>query len=473
MVGEEYGVKYSPSESVPTGLSSTSLQGLKSLIDFVQVVWSDYTNTTRCRVLPWAYFAKNMQSSRPGVSIAKVVLLLVDLQHPGGYGPEGEWHLAIDISTIRLCPYQERTAIVMGYFQEKWPAILENPSASPHDPRSILRRIVDEARSVARVNFLVGFEIEFTLLRSSSRGGFVNEEWFSTTSSLRSGTVETAVLTEITNSLKNGGVELQMFHAEAAPGQYELVLAPLPPIEAADALIYTRETMYNVASKHNLRATVAPRLYSDNCGNAMHTHISAHPLGRSTPSSTPNLNKTENSFLAGLLQHLPAIQAFTMALPPSYDRMVDGIWSGGTYVCWGDSNKEVPVRLCNRYSDSSRNFEVKCVDGLTNPYLALAAMLGAGTLGIVQEKDLIHKDVSSGSAANLDENTRREEYGITERMSLTWDEARTRLAQDADLVNLFGEETINGYLGTNKIMAEWLDKPEGEVARVRKLIEHF
>ncbi len=78
-------------------------------------------------------------------------------------------------------------------------------------------------------------------------------------------------------------------------------------------------------------------------------------------------------------------------------------------------------------------------------------MLGAGTLGIIQEKDLIHKDVSSGLAANLDENTRREEYGITERMSLTWDEARTRLAQDADLVNLFGEETINGYLGTNKV----------------------
>ncbi len=72
---------------------------------------------------------------------------------------------------------------------------------------------------MARVNFLVGFEIEFTLLRSSSRGGFVNEEWFSTTGSLRSGTVETAVLTEIANSLKNGGVELQMFHAEAAPGQ--------------------------------------------------------------------------------------------------------------------------------------------------------------------------------------------------------------------------------------------------------------
>jgi glutamine synthetase len=99
----------------------------------------------------------------------------------------------------------------------------------------------------------------------------------------------------------------------------------------------------------------------------MHTHVSVSALKASAPSPTPNLNIVESAFLAGLLEHLPAIQAFTMALPPSYDRMSDGIWSGGTYVCWGDSNKEVPVRLCNRHSDSSRNFEVKCVDGLANP----------------------------------------------------------------------------------------------------------
>ena len=107
----------------------------------------------------------------------------------------------------------------------------------------------------------------------------------------------------------------------------------------------------------------------------MHTHISVHPLGKSTPSSTPNLSGTESSFLAGLLEHLPAVQAFTMALPPSYDHMIDGVWSSGTYVCWGDSNKEVPVRLCNRYSDSSRNFEVKCVDGLANPWVSVATRI--------------------------------------------------------------------------------------------------
>jgi glutamine synthetase len=125
-----------------------SLQGLKTFVDFVQIVWSDFTNTTRCRVLPWAYFEKLMQSSRPGVSVSKVVLLLVNVQHPEGHGAEGEWHLAIDIDTIRVCPYRERTAMVMGWFQEKWPQSPEKPLACVYDPRSILRRIVEYVTDV-------------------------------------------------------------------------------------------------------------------------------------------------------------------------------------------------------------------------------------------------------------------------------------------------------------------------------------
>ncbi|KAJ8582819.1 hypothetical protein M405DRAFT_830015, partial [Rhizopogon salebrosus TDB-379] len=56
-----------------------------------------------------------------------------------------------------------------------------------------------------------------------------------------------------------------VYHSEAAPGQYEIVTGPLPPLEAADALVHTRETIFNMASKHGFRATFAPRLYLDNC----------------------------------------------------------------------------------------------------------------------------------------------------------------------------------------------------------------
>lgn len=74
---------------------------------------------------------------------------------------------------------------------------------------------------------------------------------------------------EIANALQvpGCGVELQMYHAEAAPGQYEVVTGPLPPLQAVDALIHTRETIFNVASKYGLRATLAPRVFLDNCAS--------------------------------------------------------------------------------------------------------------------------------------------------------------------------------------------------------------
>src|SRR6266849_6566198 len=47
--------------------------------------------------------------------------------------------------------------------------------------------------------------------------------------------------------------------------QYEIVTGPLPPLEAADAVVFTRETIINIEAKHGLHATFSPRVYSNNC----------------------------------------------------------------------------------------------------------------------------------------------------------------------------------------------------------------
>jgi glutamine synthetase len=45
------------------------------------------------------------------------------------------------------------------------------------------------------------------------------------------------------------------------------VTGPLPPVEAADALVFTREVIVNVAATYGLRATLTPRLFMDNCAS--------------------------------------------------------------------------------------------------------------------------------------------------------------------------------------------------------------
>jgi glutamine synthetase len=84
------------------------------------------------------------------------------------------------------------------------------------------------------------------------------------------------------------------------------------------------------------------------------------------PVANADLNSLEASFLSSLLDHLPALTALTLPQPASYKRVGDGVWSGGTYVCWGTDNRETPVRLCNAASPSARNFELRFIDGLAN-----------------------------------------------------------------------------------------------------------
>lgn len=76
-----------------------------------------------------------------------------------------------------------------------------------------------EAKATAGVEFLVGVETEFILLKSTSPIEAVNSHGWSNSPKLPSGAVETQVLQEIAQCLQASGVELQMYHAEAAPGQ--------------------------------------------------------------------------------------------------------------------------------------------------------------------------------------------------------------------------------------------------------------
>jgi hypothetical protein len=47
--------------------------------------------------------------------------------------------------------------------------------------------------------------------------------------------------------------------------QYEIITGPLPPLEAADAVVFTRETIINIAAKHGLHATFSPRVFPHTC----------------------------------------------------------------------------------------------------------------------------------------------------------------------------------------------------------------
>jgi hypothetical protein len=131
-------------DKICTYLCPASTNLLQS--EYVRIYFIDLANIRRCRVVPVEYFEQLLQSNRPGVNLGKVSLGLVQLSIAPGFSPFGEYLYAIDISTLRPCPYAPRHAAVLGHFEEKVPVVSKDGSESVEVklcPRTLLRRVVE------------------------------------------------------------------------------------------------------------------------------------------------------------------------------------------------------------------------------------------------------------------------------------------------------------------------------------------
>lgn len=181
----------------------------------------------------------------------------------------------------------------------------------------------------------------------------------------------------------------------------------------------------------------------------MHSDKPQPSGARRDATLAPTLNATERSFLQGVLEHLPSLCALTLPLTASYARMLDGIWAGGTYSCWGTDNKDTPVRLSG--VPGAHHFELKTSDGTANPYLVLAGVLAAGLQGVVEGEQLLSGDCVKPAAFMSEEE--RKAVGLEKplRLPRTLGDARKVFQQDAYLKEKLGEEFVTKYSAINKV----------------------
>jgi glutamine synthetase len=124
----------------------------------------------------------------------------------------------------------------------------------------------------------------------------------------------------------------------------------------------------------------------------MHTHQSLFEGDRNAffdGTDEYHLSKTAKRYIAGLLKHAPEITLVTNQWVNSYKRLVPG-FEAPVYVCWARRNRSALVRV-PQYKpgkEEATRIEYRSPDPACNPYLAFAAMLGAGLAGIEAEEEL-------------------------------------------------------------------------------------
>ncbi len=396
-----------------------------------------------------------------GVGLAKGVLALDPsgaLQPESGLSPVGECRLVPDLSTLTALPFARGQAMVSCDMTE--------PDAStPWEgcPRSALKRVLGRL-SERGYRSLASYEAEFYVWDAD---GPLDRTPYAGSYAL---TPAADFVAELAQTLEEMGIRPEQCHAEVGHGNLELSVGEDEALAAADKRVMVLEAIRGVAHRMGLRTTMAPKPYLEGAGNGHHLHVSLYegdvPVLFDTSGA---LSGPGSGFVAGILEHMPAVMAFTAPSPNSYQRLAPGMWASA-YAAYGLDNREAAVRLASPVAgreSATANVEIKPVDVTSNPYLALAAVLAAGMDGM--DRDLDPGEPTMVDPATLSEEERASK-GIRPLPSSP-DEALDVLEQDDALVEALGEPLVRTHVAVARAQAATArELPPEEVAATAAML---
>ena len=311
------------------------------------------------------------------------------------------------------------------------------------DPRFVLQRAIERAEEMG-FEMNAGPEPEFFVFEK-----FLNDP--ATTETHDAGgyfdlapkDLAQEIRAEVIYTLEAMGFEVEASHHEVARGQHEIDFKYADALTTADNIATFRSVVRAIAELHDVHATFMPKPIAGINGSGMHTHISLFEDGDNAFHDSDdefNLSETAYSFLAGILEHAPALTAICNPTVNSYKRLVPG-YEAPIYVAWSDVNRSALVRKPAARVPAASRIELRSPDPSSNPYLALAVMLQAGLEGI--EKGL---DAPDPVRENIYEFTEadREERGI-ETLPSTLGQAVTALQEDDVVLDALGPHVSKKY----------------------------
>ena len=258
------------------------------------------------------------------------------------------------------------------------------------------------------------------------------------------------------------GIEIELHHHEVGTGgQCEIDIRFCPMLVCGDRMMLYKYIVKNVARRHGKTATFMPKpLFEDN-GTGMHTHQSLwkddQPLFAG--NGYAGLSQMALHYIGGLLEHAPALLAFTNPTTNSYKRLVPG-YEAPVNLAYSQRNRSASVRI-PMYSPSpeSKRVEFRCPDPSCNIYLALAAMLMAGLDGI--ERQL---DPGEPLDKNLYDLSAEEREGVPQTAG-SLEESLDSLDEDRDFL-------LQGDVFSDNLIDAWIDYKRTEEVDAIRLRPH-
>ncbi len=288
-----------------------------------------------------------------------------------------------DIDTMRIVPWfmgVNKMAVVICdiYKDEK--------TKYAGSPRSMLKRVVDEAQALG-YTLNVGAELEFFLLKKDDLEPMDNKGYCAAETNAQYAIQKSSLL----HLLTNFGIAIEKIHHEVATGQLELAIRYTDVLSIADQLILTKYALQSIAQEYGYKVVFMPKPFADQNGSALHMHFSLWDSFQFTNlfyGGAQQLSTLAQQFIAGVLTHIKELTALFNTSINSYKRLVPG-YEAPTYICWGTKNRSSLIRIPHASNAHGARAELRSPDPLCNPYIAFAALLTAGLEGIQKQYTLV------------------------------------------------------------------------------------
>jgi len=361
------------------------------------------------------------------------------------------WHTGYPDASVRILPDSCREIAWeddMLFFQGEFSGHQEQVCS-----RAVLRRVLDKAADMG-FDVLAGMEFEFFVFEETPKS--VREKNYRNMQPLQPGffgysvirnTVDSDLYRELMDGCIQMDMELEGLHEETGPGVLEAAIAVDSALNAADKAALFKTFAKIMAQKNGLMATFMAKWSPDWPGQSGHIHMSLlNEDGSSVfhdPTKPNNISDAMRHFLGGQQRLMPETLAMIASTVNSYSRMIPGFWAP-TEASWGMDNRTCAIRGIEG-SPKSQRIEHRVAAADCNPYLALAATIGAGLWGIENEIE---------PEAGIVGNAYEQKIADDLQLPRTLFEAAGRLRESKPARELFGDTFVDHFAATR----EWEER---------------
>jgi glutamine synthetase len=403
-------------------------------IDTVVVAFTDMQGRLLGKRLHAEFFVEETDAGHPVEGCNYLLALEMEMDPVPGYEIAsweqgyGDFAVTPDMATLRLIPWLEGTALVLG--DVGW----HDGSPVRPSPRQVLRAQVERAEKLG-LTPMVGSELEFFLLKETYAEAHANGYTALTPSvpyildyHILATTYDEPLMRALRNGMQAAGMRVETSKGEAWPGQQELNFRFSDALTMADNHVIYKNGAKEIAFLHGCAITFMPKPFEDWIGNSCHIHSS---LFRGDEAAFADDDALFAQWLAGQIACAKELAVFFAPTINSYKRYAAGSWAPTT-LAWGNDNRTCGFRVVGH--GKARRVETRIPGGDVNPYLAFAALIASGLHGI--EQGLEAPAPLEGNAYESD----------AERFPATLREAIAALENGTMARAAFGDQVVDHYL---------------------------